>query len=816
MSVIRKVPYIEALLASMTTANLKDLRTVLNTGGNNVNLDFEHLDADTYKNKVTPVYFKFEDNGLKTGILIWTNSMCALICYHRFQDVIIFELSPTYHTSKKINEYCDINELRRVLDDTVESTGAIDSGSAAKGAVPFADGQGGVGWDKPVDYIKGSDFPDGTTSVKMIAIDDDGDLVKVDIPEGTVVVDSALSDSSENPVQNKIIDAALTDIEEDITEINGELETKANVDGNYPTMTVGAADNLTPYDESAGDDQDDPFLFQATGTGNGSQADFATGALALMKEKRGNSVVVNQLVDSGTTEVTTISGHKYLTIFSGVYAIVTSTGTAITINDDATDKVIDLTQWFNDDIPADLISHPEHFFRYYQGSLAYNTGTIVNANSRYIKCIGRQQWDEEWENGYYNDQTGEKIANANYIKSKNLIKVIPNATYYLSYITVGNSFDIYAFDKDNNFIGPIANDISHNTFNVPSNCCYIGFNSHAGGLTTYSNDITISLYYEGESGYDQYYAYEELTNNDTGTEELKSAGSAADSKTPDGTITRRIGSVDLSTLSWAYNSDNNYYTTNGLISLVKPATADGSSAIIKWLCSTAPSTYADSVYSGNIGFAIDRNGILYFKNSSTNSETSPTGTLYYELATPTTEQGTPFSENLIIDDFGSMEFSGTSGVPQGNLIFYPVDYKAFVDTLYDYTEGTPSDIAKKSDLTPLENQGTILQNAIGGTLRQCLCVKETLDFEDTDFVDLGSLNWTYDNGVFGTDLSSIGDKGLCTKYDRVDTVATENQPDKTIQVRTGKVYIKDTTYTDATVFKAAMKGVLLAYEKAGA
>ena len=121
----------------------------------------------------------------------------------------------------------------------------------------------------------------------------------------------------------------------------------------------------------------------------------------------------------------------------------------------------------------------------------------------------------------------------------------------------------------------------------------------------------------------------------------------------------------------------------------------------------------------------------------------------YELATPTTESGTPYSANLVIDDFGSMEFSGTSGVPQGNLIFYPVDYKAFIDTLYDYTEGTPSDIALKSDVTTEEtaraSQDTILQNAIGGTLRHCLCVKESLDFEDTDFVDLGTLTWSYDS-----------------------------------------------------------------------
>ena len=69
-------------------------------------------------------------------------------------------------------------------------------------------------------------------------------------------------------------------------------------------------------------------------------------------------------------------------------------------------------------------------------------------------------------------------------------------------------------------------------------------------------------------------------------------------------------------------------------------------------------------------------------------------------------------ENLVIDDFGSMDFQGTNGVPQGNLIFYPVDYKAFVDTLYKYTEGTPSNIALKSDLA-------VVNEKIGAKIPEC-------------------------------------------------------------------------------------------------
>ena len=94
---------------------------------------------------------------------------------------------------------------------------------------------------------------------------------------------------------------------------------------------------------------------------------------------------------------------------------------------------------------------------------------------------------------------------------------------------------------------------------------------------------------------------------------------------------------------------------------------------------------------------------LYIKDTSyTDAATFKTAMsgvyLYYELATPTTEQGTPFTESVKIDDFGSMSLESANGVPQGNLIFYPVDYKAFVDTLVNYTDGDATSLAKKSDI----------------------------------------------------------------------------------------------------------------------
>lgn len=481
-------------------------------------------------------------------------------------------------------------------------------------------------------------------------------------------VDDYLSTTSENPVENKVIAQ--------------ELDKKANKDGNYSTMTVGVADQLSPYDEKSGYDQDEPFILQGTGTANGTQSDFSTGAIALMREKQGNTVVVNQKVQNPTFSsdsgyrvlepsylsgsvannkltltvlqnfgsgvdveincATTIIGHKYLLLatiksISGnnIVRIKNDTssdgsfGTTKTINQGNVETICasgsetvsnnhirirfvgpattgqqieislvnshDLTQWFNGDIPTDIIASPSNFFRYYQGSLAYNTGTLVNANGRYIKCIGMNQWD-----------------------GTNDVKAIPNATYYIN----GSATLTYK-DREGNTISSESK--TNETFTIPANCVSIGVSG--------SGDISINLYYKDESRCLTYEPYQVLTNNDTGTEVLRSAGSVKDYKTPDGVVHRLV--------------DNRDYQSG------------------------------------------DENDSSLLTDGTTTN---------YPLETPTTEQGTPYSENLVINDFGSMDFGGTNGVPQGNLIFYPVDYKAFIDTLYDYTKGTPSNLALNSEL----------------------------------------------------------------------------------------------------------------------
>lgn len=772
MSVIRKKPFIEMVIDSLSPAMKDALAGVLNNQPATINRNSSFADMPSV-NTVTAVYFKLDETNFKNGILIYNNSYCVLVAYHRFQDLLIYQLNVAAKQYTKINEYLDINELRRVLNDRVGKdidAGEIDSGEALAGQVLAADGAGGASWENTMDTITPETVQSGD-AVQLFGFDAQGNLVKDDMPEGITVDQSVIEDST-NAVAGGAVYDELAPMKEDITDLEAEMETKANVDGNYPTMTVGVADQLSPYDDESGDDQDEPFSFQATGTGNGSQPDFSTGAIALMKEKQGNTVVVNQLFpllsagnvtitdadnctctrDSNgvytltvTATVTTngyiymgnitpekgaISGHRYLVLggYSSLlrvgYQSVWSEGTPaqgiMTFGSSIspqirigagleagtyklTPKFINLTRWFNGDIPQDLLDNPENFFRYYQGSLAYNEGELVNANGRYIKCIGMNQWDEETENGALTED-GTINPSASSRLTTSFIKVIPNATYYL--YSTNNAWVLgrYAYyDENKNLIEYNGDGFPAGTTSVqiPSNVSYLRVTFYSAYGSTYRHDTSINLYYEDEARCLTYEPYEVLTNNDTGTEVLRSAGSVKDYKEPDGTIHRLVGVVNLGSndIEWIYDSVQQWFYTLYFINLVKkPSTNDNKANA---LCHRYVNVARQNIVDKQMCF--NTNGYFVIKDSAYNDatafKTAMSGVyLFYELATPTTEQGTSFSENLVIDDFGSMDFQGTNGVPQGNLIFYPVDYKAFIDTLYDYTEGTPSNIALKSDL----------------------------------------------------------------------------------------------------------------------
>lgn len=101
------------------------------------------------------------------------------------------------------------------------------------------------------------------------------------LDSGDYEFDSSLSDSSTNAVQNKVV--------------KENIDNKANVDGNYPTMSVGQADSIASDREIDNAEQACPPIVFGT---VGGEAEVQTG-YNKFEELRGNSVAFNQLCENG-------------------------------------------------------------------------------------------------------------------------------------------------------------------------------------------------------------------------------------------------------------------------------------------------------------------------------------------------------------------------------------------------------------------------------------------------------------------------------------------------------------------------------------
>lgn len=721
------------------------------------------------------------------------------------------------------------------------------------------------------------------SAVKIIGYDTEGNLVEDDIPEG-IVVDDALNTESDNAIANAPVATAL----------NEKADTADLLDGTLIPNKALQAKSIEAVSTESGAVQDTPFIYQGTGTANGTSiAD--TSPVGKHLEKQGNSVVVNQLAvdvrdDSFTvanntgegissTDAPYLNGHKYLVFFNvdseitgatnlnglgfgyldtsyvshmnqyGILNEKTTAGYRFTIVSPTTIsnyrnmyiyngcgadlslskfKVIDLTQWFAGNIPQDLLDHPENFFRYYNGSLAYNAGSMENGTGRYLTCGGRNVWDEEWEVGDIID--GVDSPSTSHYRSVGYTEVVPNATYYFR--CPGSRIYIFYYDESKNFI--IGDTWSGNhAFTTPANARYIRFcdvNS-----ASYANNITISPYYETGDSYDQHYPYEEAKVYDTGDEELLSARSVRNTKAPDGTITKKVKQITPTAITGGYAgpnafmgiiADDGYHTPNDMVGNILTNIGD----VVK-----ANDQYSHAHDSANdVLIAQSADGKLYITIKGVTTGTGINDWLSshdlvvnYAVYEPTTEQGTPFAENIEINDYGTMGWD--SEVPQGCKIFYPADYALAIDSLgqrpdinWDM-EQVVSHTELNNETDALEAKDTQLLNAVGGTLRQLLAVSKSIDFANTAFVDLGDYDYVYDTETkrfYTTQLSSqlkaTSTNITSTAYAQsADIWVTDSTTSGTMGVNsTSYLFLRNTAYTDATAFKAAMKGVLLAYEKA--
>lgn len=145
-----------------------------------------------------------------------------------------------------------------------------------------------------------------------------------------------------------------------------------------------------------------------------------------------------------------------------------------------------------------------------------NICPITGKSAVNVTRTGVNVWDEEWENGYIYDSTGNNMPSNNFIRSKNYIPVKSNETYYFA--NGGNvaNTDVYFYDKNKTYLGlntsgHITIARSNDTFTIPENAYFMRFYMASSYGSSYNNDISINY----PSTDTEYHAYNGTTYTTT-------------------------------------------------------------------------------------------------------------------------------------------------------------------------------------------------------------------------------------------------------------------------------------------------------------
>lgn len=407
----------------------------------------------------------------------------------------------------------------------------------------------------------------------------------------------------------------------------------------------------------------------------------------------GATVNVNQLVDSNTSSIIIPTGHKYYAVIGGTASIGASTGTAISVTG-GTDIITDLTAYFGSTIADYLysletatagagIAKLREWGFLTDEYIPHNPGSLESVEARSHVMRGFNQWDEEWEAGLYN-ASGVKTSSSVYICSSNKIPVLSDTDYCITSGTFGSGISLFVceYDADEQFIQRVSFGASSAesgyVLRSSANAKYWTFcvGGSATPVTTYNHDICINLSSDRNGEYEPYHEYSYDLGTDTlrGLFKLDSNNNLyadGDRKTSDGVITRKYGVVDLGTLNWRYvqGTSDIYRFVASFPDIVKNM---GGSNVPNLLCAKYQTISPDASHIGTVGITnnIGANQVIVRDTAYTDAATFKTAMsgvmLVYELATPTTETSTPFTNPQICDPDGTEEYVTNSRIPVGH------------------------------------------------------------------------------------------------------------------------------------------------------
>lgn len=360
---------------------------------------------------------------------------------------------------------------------------------------------------------------------------------------------------------------------------------------------------------------------------------------------------VSSALWNGTIDTASNSGHAniYLTI---------NNGTSVNFDFQIVER--DLTLIFPEGVPstvAECVQKCPDLLKYdaYGYSLV---DTVVEG----VKSVGVNIWDEEWESGGISSVDGTNILDSTALRT-DFIPVGGGVEYYILTDNVSSLVYSRYYDADKNYLGyQDANGVGTittpgGTRKTASNCAFVRFVLNA--LTSYNGGFQICL--NSYPDKTTYHPYMTDTLSLPTSVTLRSAGSVAevyDLET--GEKTNPLGSVDLGTLAYSYQSSTQRFLC--YYSLAKAPSSNYELANIS--CSKYLPAISADTETTNMTIGISYASYICIKDTSkTGSDLDAQGKaswlngvyLNYELATP----NAPTQLTPVINNFIEVEGGGT-------------------------------------------------------------------------------------------------------------------------------------------------------------